>query len=659
MPGPRPQPAAAQRQQRSSENLAALYRCSRPSVPVGKFYPAFLHGICNALRAPSAFIWRLNNGEIQVIAHRNHEQSGLRTDTEEWSTHLSLLAGVVRDAKPVRLHPGEVTPVGTNPLKMELFCVPIAGPQGAQFVIEVVCPILDGEQKKGRLARLIQVCVFFQDYMQSQELLMKAERVDAEAGLRAYLSRLNAVSTSQELAVVAVNEGRQLIGCERVCLGWLQGRTPQILSVSGLATIDPRSNVVRALSMLTTSATRCGQVLQTSLPLPAVDSKDGSPPSVPDAYRVALDAYMQTEHPSQLLVIPVGETRDAGRPRGALIIEQFQSGELPRFAAQRASFIAEQVGLTLGRVELLESIPSWWTRSAQIRWPRRLGRWLMGFLVLAAVAGLATVPMELRLPAEGELMAETRHCLFAPETGVIREVHVEHGSRVSAGDPLVTLDNIELKSQLQGLTGQLIQLRERQRSLEARRSGRLAEREQIELQSGLIELASSVEHTEHQIKLMRERLDRLRIVAPADGIVTSWNVKQSLLNRTVLAGDSLLQEIDPEGPWLIELRIPEDRIGYIIRYRAGMPNETKVRVEYVLATEPERRYSGLLRSIGPRTELTADGHIVRAVIELDPESLPPLRDGAEVKARLHCGNQIAGFVWFRELIEVIQTYWWY
>jgi multidrug efflux pump subunit AcrA (membrane-fusion protein) len=270
------------------------------------------------------------------------------------------------------------------------------------------------------------------------------------------------------------------------------------------------------------------------------------------------------------------------------------------------------------------------------------------------------MPLDLRLPADGELIAETRYAVFAPENGIIREVLVEHGTRVKQGDPLLTLDNLELSSQLRELTGQLIQHRERQRTLEARRSvSRLTEREQIELQSGLVEAASAIEHTERQIKLMHERLERLKIVAPADGVITSWNVKQTLLNRTVLPGDSLLQEIEPNGKWLIELQIPEDRLGYVTRYRAGLSDGESLKVEFVLATEPERRYSGTLKSIGERTELIADIHAVRAVVELDANSPPPLRDGAEVKARLNCGPHRAGFVWFRELIEVIQTYWWY
>lgn len=669
MSGEQPPSTAPQRRQTFVDLLRAMFRCSRPNVPAQQFYPAFLKSVTQALQSPSACIWCANGETFQILTHFQLEQVGMQPDTEAWAAHQQLLAGISNHKKSVRIQPGQVTPVGTNPLNTELLCVPYTTGKGVRFVIELFSASTSADPAQPaerRLSRLSHLCEFFRDYLQSQELQQQASQAVMESGLRAFITRLNAVTTFRELAVVAVNEGRQTIGCERVSLGWLNGRQPRILSVSGHDTIDARSNVIRALVKLTKAATQTGFALKTSFPAAGSESTKTATPQndnkINKAYHSALEAYPITDRPRLLVVIPIGESKELDKLRGALIVEQFQSEELSNPAIQRAAFVADQIRLPLQRLELLESIPflSWWSRPTRGRWSQRIWRMLLLILVLGALVGLACLPMELRLPADGELLAETRHAVFAPENGIVREVHVEHGSRVRAGDPLLTLDNLELSAQLRDLNGQLVQLRERQRSLEAKRSGvRLTEREQLELQSGLVEVASSVEHTERQIKLLQERLDRLRIVAPADGVITSWNVKQTLLHRTVSPGDALLQEIEPSGDWMIELRIPEDRAGYIVHRLSELPAEESLTVEFVLATEPERRYSGLLRQIASRTELTADGHIVRAVISLDPENLPPLRDGAEVKARLHCGTQRAGFVWFRELIEVIQTYWWY
>jgi multidrug efflux pump subunit AcrA (membrane-fusion protein) len=345
-----------------------------------------------------------------------------------------------------------------------------------------------------------------------------------------------------------------------------------------------------------------------------------------------------------------------------MIFEQFDSDVMSNSIIQTAAFVVDQVHLALPRLELLESIPflKWWAATSSGRRTMRFRRVMLCAGLLIGVGVLAARPMEFRLSAEGELLAQKRHTIFAPENGIVRELKVTHGGKIRAGDPLLTLENLDLHAQLRELTGQLVQLRERRRSLEATRSvSRLSERDQIDVQSNLVEVASSVEHTERQAKLLQQRLDQLKVVAPADGVITSWNVEQSLLHRPVLQGDALLQEIDPQGPWIAELQIPENRAGYVVRQVSHLKPNEPLRVEFVLATEPQRRFPATLRSIGARTELTGAGHIVRAVIELDPSDLPPLRDGAEVKARLHCGQQRAGFIWFRELIEVIQTYLWY
>jgi len=677
MSGTQSQSAVPQHHRTPAEMLRALFRNSRPNVPAAQFYTAFLNALIAALRSTSACIWRANAETFQVVAQLDMDQIQLRPDTEVWARHQQLLSSVVRSGKPVRIPPGCATESGTNPLDLELFCVPFTAGNGIHFVIEVftvVVPADPSRPPKGRLNLLTQLCEFFRDYVQSQELRMLADQAGVESALRTFVARLNSASTSRELAVVAVNEGRQAIGCDRISLGWMIGRHPQILSVTGHDAIDPRSNVIRALSNLTKAAHRSGLALQKCFPQlesnathpPALDaterSRRDSDDTIDRAYQSALDSYPTTDRPRYLLVIPLGESTPRVKPRGALIVEQFQSDGLPNHSINRALLVADQVRLALSRVDLLESIPllAWWSRSARGHWSRLLRRtWLMA-LVLGAAGGLASLSMELRLPANGELLAVTRHAVFAPESGIVREIHVDHGSRVHAGDSLLTIDNLELGGQLRELTGQLVQLRDRQRSLEAKRSGtRMSDHEQIELQSGLVEVATSVEHVGRQIQFFQERMDRLQIVAPADGIITSWNAKQILGNRTVQQGDVLLQEIDPAGRWMIELRIQEDRAGYVARHLSELPAGESIAVEFVLATEPQRRYPGRLRNIASRTEVTADGHIVRAVIELDSANLPPLRDGAEVKARLHCGTHRAGFVLFRELIEVIQTYWWY
>ena len=650
-----------------------LFRQSRSQVAPAQFYQVFLATLVEVFRAEAACVWMAQGGKFHPAFVANLDKVGLTPGAAGWLAHEQLLDGVARQGSALSIAPGQVVAAGTNPLSVELLLVPIVSGGTAQGLIELFRAAGTAPDNaalvSARIGELGQWCEFLGDYIRSREMALLATQTESEALLRSFVMRLHGAQTKQEASLVAVNEGRQAIGCERVSLGWLVGGRATILAASGQESINTQSNVVRALVGLTKVAIHSGQPLNIGLPRAvegAAPSESTAAPMPPEIYRSAIDAYPVSERPRWLLVIPIAEPGDAKKSPtkrlGALIVEQFRADSIPAANVQRAVVATDQVRVAMQRTELLAAIPflSWWKRAAATSWLLRCGRLFLLLAVVCGLVALATVPIELRLAADGELRCESRRTVFAPEDGIVRDVLVRHGDTLSAGQRLLSLDNFELASRQRDLTGQLLQARERQKSLEARRSGlRLTEREQVELQTALVESSLTAQHLEQQIQRMQERVDRLIVLAPEAGVVTNWNLEQTLLHRPVRQGDALFQQIDPNGRWIVELRLLEDRSGYVARRLSELKAGEKLSIDFVLATEPETRYPGTILELSPRTDLTADGHIVRAIVELDPANAPPLRDGAEVKARLNCGQRSIGFVLFRELIEVIYTYLWY
>ena len=650
-----------------------LFRQSRSQVAPQQFYQAFLATLVEVFRAEAACVWMAQGGKFHPAFAANLGKVGLTPVAACWSLHEQLLDSVARQAAAVSLSPGQVSTVGTNPLTVELLIVPIISGGVAQGLIELFRAAESAPDNAAlvaaRINELSQWCEFLGDYIRSRELVSLATQTESEAVLRTFVMRLHGAQTKQEASLIAVNEGRQVIGCERVSLGWSVRGRATILAASGQESINSQSNVVRALVGLTKVAIRSGQSLNFGFPRDekdTVSAESTAAPMPPEIYRTAIDAYPAGERPRWLLVIPIVEPSEVKnsptRRLGALIVEQFRADSISSPNVQRAVVVADQVRVAMQRTELLAAIPflSWWKRAAATTWLLRCGRLLLMLAVVCGLVALATVPIEMRLAANGELRCESRRTVFAPEDGIVREVLVDHGDTLAEGQRLLTLDNFELAARQRDLTGQLLQARERQKSLEARRSGsRLTEREQIDLQTALLESSLAVQHLEQQIQRLQERVDRLIVIAPEAGVVTNWNLEQSLLHRPVRQGDALFQQIDPKGRWIVELRLLEDRSGYVARRLSELKAGEKLTIDFVLATEPETRYPGTILELSPRTDLTSDGHIVRAIVELDPTNSPPLRDGAEVKARLNCGPRPIGFVLFRELIEVIYTYLWY
>ena len=650
-----------------------LLRHSRSQIAPSQFYQVFFATLVEVFRAEAACVWMVQDGKFHLAFTTNLDKVGLTPDAACWMPHEQLLEGVVRLGTALCVSPGQAVAAGTNPLSVDLLLMPIISGGTAHGLIELfriagAAPD-NAALVSARIGELSQWCEFLADYVRTRELSSLATQTESEVLLRSFVMRLHSAQTKQEAELVAVNEGRQAIGCERVSLGWIVGGRATILAASGQETINSQSNVVRALAGLTNVAVKSGQALNFGFPRTEegiAPLESPAAPMPPEIYRPAVEAYPAAERPRWLLVIPIVEPSEAkngaAKRLGALIVEQFRADSIPSANVQRAVVVADQVCVAMLRTELLAVIPflSWWKRAAATTWLLRCGRL---FLFLAAACGmvaLATVPIEMRLAADGELRCESRRTVFAPEDGIVREVLVRHGDTLAARQQMLILDNFELATRQRDLTGQLLQARERQKSLEARRSGsRLTEREQVDLQTALVESSLTAEHLEQQIQRMQERVDRLIVLAPEAGVVTNWNLEQTLLHRPVRQGDALFQQIDPKGRWIVELRLLEDRSGYVARRLSELDEHEKLTIDFVLATEPETRYPGKVLELSPRTDLTADGHIVRAIVELDPSNSPPLRDGAEVKARLNCGQRPIGFVLFRELIEVIYTYWWY
>jgi hypothetical protein len=368
-----------------------------------------------------------------------------------------------------------------------------------------------------------------------------------------------------------------------------------------------------------------------------------------------LTAYAADAKPATLFVVPLSVNN--GRPFGALVVEHFEPKLTPESLVDGVNQIAGHTAVALRNALDHDRV-----FLAPAR--RRIGRFfaetvrlrtLVWIALLTAVtATLIYVPWELRLEGRGAMRADHRRGVFAPEAGVVREVLVTHGDKVTAGQKLAVIENSELAVLLQRAREQLVTT---EKTLEIRQS-QIGERtlraaEKIELDGEIAQLAEKKAHLERQVALLENRMAPLTLTAPMDGVIGTWQPEKQLLNRPVTAGNLLLNVIDEAGPWTMELEVPEDEAGYILEANRNKPEGTRLPVDYILATNPQRRYRGWLADVAPRTESINDQHVVLMTIVPDPADPPPLNDGAEVRGRIHCGERPVGYVMAREIIEFV------
>jgi multidrug efflux pump subunit AcrA (membrane-fusion protein) len=282
---------------------------------------------------------------------------------------------------------------------------------------------------------------------------------------------------------------------------------------------------------------------------------------------------------------------------------------------------------------------------------------------LAALAALVLVPAELRLEGKGTLEPVHRREVFAQIDGVVEKIEpgVEGGGDVKAGQLLATLRNRDLEVAIADVLGKKASSEEQ--LVSTRRSlledDKISADEKLRMAGRRAQLEREVESLAAQLALYAEKKKELEVRSPIDGVIVTWQVRDLLLLRPVEKGQVLMSVADKTGPWELEIKMPDDRLGHVNRAAAEAKAAGKeLIVDYILATDPGTRHRGSVKEIHEQAEVRGDeGNTVLVRVTIDPSrhEKEELGAGASVTARVACGKRSLGYVWFHDVLSFIQT----
>jgi hypothetical protein len=125
-----------------------------------------------------------------------------------------------------------------------------------------------------------------------------------------------------------------------------------------------------------------------------------------------------------------------------------------------------------------------------------------------------------------------------------------------------------------------------------------------------------------------------------------------------------MEVADLDGPWQLELLMPEKRMGYILKHLEKLPEGTPLLVEFVPSTAPDTRHYGTVSVIHDRAEVRTEAsgaggatsamNTVAIWVALDDQKSVDLRFGTEVGAKIDCGKRSLGYVIFYEAVVYVQ-----
>lgn len=495
----------------------------------------------------------------------------------------------------------------------------------------------------------------------------------------------------QRVAFAIANDGRRFVGCDRLTVLVRDDAACRLLAMSGVDAPDRRSNLVRCMEQA------ADRVVRQKLPVWRRDSAgDVWPPSSADRdegntsaettpSRTEIGeavAALQSETGAVAIgVVPLGHvaTHDirlrsdssdsaTAEPIGVLVCEWFPSTPFPEGATAGVETLRRVAGLALRNAAEHDRLP---LRTMLLRLQlqslatglRRRRTWIVVSILVALVAALILVPIELTVTARGKLQPVQRQNIFAPSDGVVAELRVAHGQDVAADQLLMTLRNPDLDFEETRIAGELQTALKRLATVQAARvelqQQSSPSRERANQLSGeeeeLRELLTSLEQ---QRQIVVRRQADLQVKSPLAGQVITWDVQQLLATRPVLRGQVLLTVVNPEGPWELRLHVTEDDIGHVLAARRT--GQRELPVTFVLATQPAIVHAGRVTDVSLATDAHEQFGIgVPVVATFDRDAALSLHPGSAVVSNIHCGQRAAGYVLFHRVYEAVRRWGWF
>ncbi|MGZ0171743.1 MAG: GAF domain-containing protein [Planctomycetales bacterium] len=649
---------------------------SRSSMPPKEFFNEFLKRVVGAVGARAGVVWLKNDANRLELLHEiGLGNTGFHENPEAMPANQKLLTEVLSNGQACTYHPAETS----EQLPTEDMLV-LAALQANKEVVGVVEIFqrhdTPAQARPGFLQFVEQMTGYACRYLENQgkedaNSSMSVSQIAED--FEQFVLQLHKSLDVKEVAFTAANDGRLLLGCDRVSVAVLDGRKTVIRAISGQDSVNQRANLVRKMTKL------ASHVIRTNEKMEYTGKVDHLAPKV----ERALADFVQESGSRMVTVIPVFKPEPViekedpnNRPKekvrqavGGIIIEQVAESQPKPGVLEKGELISEHVGTSIYNAKQhnrLFLMPLW----------RGLGK-VFGFLegrnglkaalvvllLAGVVAAMVMVPWDYRVEGQGKMMPVVQKDVFVPWDGEVVEIQVESGQHVEEGQLLLLIKNPDLKTQLTAAKGELNSKKALLRTINTaltqnRRPGEPNKRNEYEgqMKQTQEEMASLAE----QIVIIDERIASLSVKAPISGVIATFQLEQLLLNRPVRRGEVLLEIKHDDGEWHLELDVEEKRMGHFFDAIKANNDDIARPVEFVLATDSETKFAGKIYKVSGRTNSSQEaGSVVMVFCEFDKTQLPRQpRIGAEVRAKINCGQKSLGYVLFGDVYEFVQKYFW-
>jgi multidrug efflux pump subunit AcrA (membrane-fusion protein) len=655
--------------ERSIDDLAEL---ARGDVEPGQFFADVLKRALHPGGASQVVLWRATLEGRWDPAGEMPPSEGMNAD--RIAERQELLDDIAGDSQPRIFHDSREPAADTNGASQVFSPLRHAG--ATVGILETIHRLPPGASLSPAVfqffAALAEITA---DFLSQQELQQLRRAKSTWQQWDQYQLRLGQSLELGAVCATVANDGRAVLGCDRITVLVRRGRRYRVEAVSGVERVDPRSGAVQSLEVLTRqvavqrhtcwlSPRSDGAPVPDSDPMTDSVTDHTAEPMTDPALESAVERYRHESGAACLGAVPLtGPRGDASTdpPDAVIVCENFHADGGWAEVQPRAESLMQRSSFALRAAIERDEVP-WFTAWQRLRHGgflmHRPGTALAALIAVGIVIALIVVPAEFTITGQGELWPNVRRDVFATTSGVVDQILVSHGTKVQPDQPLIVLRDPELEQDVPRVSGEIATTLERLRGVQiARLTGGVTPDAVVRarhLTAEEEELKERLETLERQRALVEERRQRLTLRSPIAGRVLTWDVTQHLSARPVERGQSLLTIGETGGPWVVEIQVADKDAGHMLRARKTIG--PALEVEFQLPSEPGRIHRGKVRdvSLASESDDRSTGH-VRVVVEFDSAQVEQLRPGATAIPRIHCGRRPLGYVWLHDLIDAIRV----
>ncbi len=651
--------------------VAEIADLAESDIQPAEFHVEFLNRAVAAVAASGGALWMLDaRNSLKLQQQLGFQATGLMDGRVRPQAHDALLGVMLQASSAQIIPPGaavEGVPNAGNPTGFALIIAPLVVDKQVVGLVEILMdPTRRAASQKSTLRFVSDLCDLAATYMKNRQMRQMMSQQRLWNQLEGFAHVIHSSLNLKETAFAVVNDGKRLVGCDRLSVCLKIGGRPMIEAVSGQEIVEQRANLIREMTKL------CKVVMRSGEDLVYTGNTEGFAPDIRDALEMYVDESGAKAVIISLLYKPEPDISKDKVVFGALVAEQIGDEMAPTDSHARTEVVSRHASTALWNsseadkafIPLLKLVGSPW------RFFR--GRTLAKILaVLGAIATvvaiLCFVPWELTIEGRGQLLPENRRNTYAPHQAIVTAVLVDHGDKVAQGDVLVKLASKELDRELRAKMAEQAEAETRSQYLDLEWKKTLTnDKERVAGQ--LSEAKNKARSLREQIEILQDQINSLSVTAPQDGIVTTWEVRKTLLGKPVEVGEPLIQVAATDGEWTLEVKVPDDDMAPILDARRRLaediasgkkPALSKLECYFVSATDPEHRYRGYVKRISMKPELEEGKHNVKVTVGFSDQvrdaflvQNQALRPGAEVRARIECGQARLAYVLLRDVVHV-------